>query len=116
MVRTFASESAAHGITLNAILPGLVATEQEHSVSSPVGVSRPISPHERAREHGAALSGVPGRACWWRSAIRCSRRRPRMTAAAGLCRSARPGWGSAAAARGSKDGESGSRSPGSSQS
>ena len=28
MVRTFASESAAHGITVNAILPGLVATEQ----------------------------------------------------------------------------------------
>jgi len=34
MVRTFASESAAHGITVNAILPGLVATEQEHSVSA----------------------------------------------------------------------------------
>jgi acetoacetyl-CoA reductase len=28
MVRTLASESAAHGITVNAILPGLVATEQ----------------------------------------------------------------------------------------
>jgi len=28
MVRTLASENAAHGITVNAILPGLVATEQ----------------------------------------------------------------------------------------
>ena len=28
MVRTLASENASHGITVNAILPGLVATEQ----------------------------------------------------------------------------------------
>jgi len=28
MVRTLASENAAHGITVNAILPGFVATEQ----------------------------------------------------------------------------------------
>jgi acetoacetyl-CoA reductase len=28
MVRTLASENAAHGITVNAVLPGLVATEQ----------------------------------------------------------------------------------------
>ncbi len=28
MVRTLASENAAHGITVNAVLPGLAATEQ----------------------------------------------------------------------------------------
>jgi NAD(P)-dependent dehydrogenase (short-subunit alcohol dehydrogenase family) len=28
MMRTLASESASHGITVNAVLPGLVATEQ----------------------------------------------------------------------------------------
>lgn len=36
MVRTLASENAAHGITVNAILPGLVATEQVLSMPSEV--------------------------------------------------------------------------------
>jgi NAD(P)-dependent dehydrogenase (short-subunit alcohol dehydrogenase family) len=36
MVRTLASENAAHGITVNAILPGLVATEQVLAMPEPV--------------------------------------------------------------------------------
>ena len=36
MVRTLASESAAHGITVNAILPGLVGTE--HVLAMPAEV------------------------------------------------------------------------------
>src|SRR5207302_4738116 len=36
MVRTFASESAAHEITVNAILPGLVATEQVQAMPAEV--------------------------------------------------------------------------------
>lgn len=56
MVRTLASENAAHGITVNAILPGLVATEQvlampaavrERALGSlPTG--RPVEPSEIA--------------------------------------------------------------------
>jgi len=36
MVRTLASENAAHGITVNAILPGLVATEQVRAMPDAV--------------------------------------------------------------------------------
>jgi acetoacetyl-CoA reductase len=36
MVRTLASENAARGITVNAILPGLVATEQVLSMPAEV--------------------------------------------------------------------------------
>jgi NAD(P)-dependent dehydrogenase (short-subunit alcohol dehydrogenase family) len=36
MVRTLASENAAYGITVNAILPGLVATEQVLAMPDPV--------------------------------------------------------------------------------
>jgi acetoacetyl-CoA reductase len=36
MVRTLASENAAHGITVNAILPGLVATEAVLAMPEPV--------------------------------------------------------------------------------
>jgi NAD(P)-dependent dehydrogenase (short-subunit alcohol dehydrogenase family) len=36
MVRTLASESAAHGITVNAVLPGLVATEQVLAMPSEI--------------------------------------------------------------------------------
>jgi acetoacetyl-CoA reductase len=36
MVRTLASENAAYGITVNAILPGLVATEQVLAMPEPV--------------------------------------------------------------------------------
>lgn len=56
MVRTLAAENAARGITVNAVLPGLVATEQvlampeevrERAFASlPTG--RPVEPHEIA--------------------------------------------------------------------
>jgi acetoacetyl-CoA reductase len=36
MVRTLAGENAAHGITVNAVLPGLVATEQVLSMPQQV--------------------------------------------------------------------------------
>jgi NAD(P)-dependent dehydrogenase (short-subunit alcohol dehydrogenase family) len=36
MIRTLASENAAHGITVNAVLPGLVATEQVRAMPAAV--------------------------------------------------------------------------------
>jgi NAD(P)-dependent dehydrogenase (short-subunit alcohol dehydrogenase family) len=49
MVRTLASENAARGITVNAVLPGLVATEQVLGMPEEV----------RARAFGALPSGRP---------------------------------------------------------
>jgi acetoacetyl-CoA reductase len=49
MVRTLASENAARGITVNAVLPGLVATEQVLGMPDEV----------RARVFGALPSGRP---------------------------------------------------------
>ena len=56
MVRTLASENAAHGITVNAILPGLVATEQvlampdevRERVMGGLPSGRPVQPAEIA--------------------------------------------------------------------
>jgi NAD(P)-dependent dehydrogenase (short-subunit alcohol dehydrogenase family) len=49
MVRTLASENAAHGITVNAVLPGLVATEQVLAMPDEV----------RERAMGALPTGRP---------------------------------------------------------
>jgi acetoacetyl-CoA reductase len=56
MVRTLASENAARGITVNAVLPGLVATEQVLAMPDDVRErafaalpsGRPVQPHEIA--------------------------------------------------------------------
>lgn len=64
MVRTLASENAAHGITVNAILPGLVATEQvlampaevRERVLAALPAGRAVAPEEIA----AAVSFLAG--------------------------------------------------------
>jgi acetoacetyl-CoA reductase len=72
MVRTLASENAARGITVNAILPGLVATEQVQAMPEEVRTralralptGRPVEPSEIAAavaflagEEAAQISG-----------------------------------------------------------
>jgi NAD(P)-dependent dehydrogenase (short-subunit alcohol dehydrogenase family) len=52
MVRTLAGENAAHGITVNAILPGLVATEQV--------LSMPPDVRERATQVNGQTIAVDG--------------------------------------------------------
>lgn len=64
MMRTLASENAAHGITVNALLPGLVATEQVLAMPAEVReramaalpTGRPVRPEEVA----AAVSFLAG--------------------------------------------------------
>ena len=64
MVRTLASENAAHGITVNAILPGLVATEQVLAMPAEVRervlASLPIGRLVEPAEIAAAVAFLAG--------------------------------------------------------
>jgi NAD(P)-dependent dehydrogenase (short-subunit alcohol dehydrogenase family) len=74
MIRTLASENAARGITVNAILPGLVATEQvlamplqvRERVLSALPTGRPVEPAEIAATvaflAGAEAAQISGQA------------------------------------------------------
>src|ERR1700730_13288534 len=64
MVRTLAGENAAHGITVNAILPGLVATEQVLAMPSEgrerVRRATPSGRMVEPREIAAAVAFLAG--------------------------------------------------------
>ena len=77
MVRTLASENAAYGITANAILPGLVATEQVLAMPEEVRERVLAALPERAAR-GAGGDRRRGGASW------PARRRPRSAASRSL--------------------------------
>ena len=65
MVRTLASENAAHGITVNAILPGLVATEQVLAMPERGARARAARRCRRAGSSSRRRSPRPSRS--WRA-------------------------------------------------